>query len=261
MEESEGGPVAEDVRRRILSMLAQGALRPGSRLGTEREMAEQFAVSRSTLRSALLPLSRAGVLERRIGRNGGTFVRADVVQRNAAELAGLPARLRSGGHTSTTRVLATDRRPASPAEAAALEIGTGDEVFAIRRLRFADGVPLSLDLACFVVEQVPDLLEQPLGGSIYELLAVRYGLAPATSTEMIEVVSASPREADWLGIPNRQPLLAITRVTHDASDRPFEYAYDLFRADRVRLTATTSTVTARERRGTDGRVERSVSSA
>ncbi len=37
------------------------------------------------------------------------------------------------------------------------------------------------------------------------------------------------------------------------------YAYDLFRADRVRLTATTSTVTARERRGTDGRVERSVS--
>ncbi|HTY27858.1 MAG TPA: GntR family transcriptional regulator, partial [Mycobacterium sp.] len=56
MEESEGGPIAEDVRRRILSMLAQGALRPGSRLGTEREMAERFAVSRSTLRSALLPL-------------------------------------------------------------------------------------------------------------------------------------------------------------------------------------------------------------
>jgi len=71
MEESEGGPIAEDVRRRILSMLAQGVLRPGSRLGTEREMAEQFAVSRSTLRSALLPLSRAGVLERRTGRNGG----------------------------------------------------------------------------------------------------------------------------------------------------------------------------------------------
>ncbi|HNA50943.1 MAG TPA: GntR family transcriptional regulator, partial [Mycobacterium sp.] len=54
MAESQGGPIAEDVRRRILSMLAQGTLRPGSRLGTEREMAERFAVSRSTLRSALL---------------------------------------------------------------------------------------------------------------------------------------------------------------------------------------------------------------
>jgi GntR family transcriptional regulator len=260
MEESPGGPVAEDVRRRILSMLAQGALRPGSRLGTEREMAEIFAVSRSTLRSALLPLSQAGVLERRTGRNGGTFIRADIVQRNAAELTGLPARLRSGGHTSGTRVLATERRPADPAESAALEISTGAEVFAIRRLRLADGVPLSVDLACFVVAQLPDLLEQPLGGSLYELLRVRYGIVAATSTETIEVVTASPREAQWLDIPHRRPLLAITRVTRGSDDRPFEYANDLFRADRVRLTATMSTA-AREQRGADGVVERSVSGA
>ncbi|MHC9291172.1 GntR family transcriptional regulator [Mycobacterium sp. LTG2003] len=253
MEESPGGPVAEDVRRRILSMLAQGTLRPGSRLGTEREMADIFAVSRSTLRSALLPLSQAGVLERRTGRNGGTFVRADIVERNAAELAGLPARLHSGGHTSTSRVLGTDRRPATPVEAHALEIPDATDIFTVRRLRFADGVPLSVDLACFVADQMDDLLEQPLGGSLYELLRVRYGLAPATTTETIEVVSASQREAHWLEIAHRKPLLAITRVTRDSTGRPFEYAYDLFRADRVRLTATSH--------GTVGAVERSVSSA
>ncbi len=262
MEESAGGPVAEDVRRRILSMLARGDLRPGSRLGTEREMAASFAVSRATLRSALLPLSQAGVLERRTGRGGGTFVRADIVERRAAELAGLPARLHSGGHTSATRVLATDRRTATPAEAAALEIPSDAEVFMIRRIRCADGVPLSVDQACFVADQVHDLLEQPLGGSIYELLRIRYGLVPASTTETIEVVSASPREALWLEISQRRPLLAITRVARDARGRPFEYAYDLFRADRVRLTATMSTAEItpahRERRGTDGRVELAV---
>ncbi len=259
MDESAGGPVAEDVRRRIVSMLAQGVLRPGSRLGTEREMAEQFSVSRSTLRSALVPLNQAGLLERRTGRNGGTFVRADVVERNAAELASLPARLRSGGHTSDTRVLAADRRPASAVESTALQIDPGAEIFAIRRIRLADGVPLSVDFSCFPAGRAPDLLEQPLGGSLYELLSVRYDLVPTTSTESIEVVSASPREADWLAIPHRRPLLAITRVTRDGAGRPFEFAYDLFRADRVRLTATTSAVTARERVGADGRVERSVS--
>ncbi|WKG04312.1 GntR family transcriptional regulator [Mycolicibacterium sp. HK-90] len=253
MDESPGGPVAEDVRRRILSMLAQGTLRPGSRLGTEREMAEMFAVSRSTLRSALLPLSQAGVLERRPGRTGGTFVRADIVERHAAELTGLPARLHSGGHTSTSRVLATDRRPATPVEAQALEIADGTAIFTVRRLRFADGVPLSLDLACFVAAPMEDLLEQPLGGSLYELLRIRYGLVPATTTETIEVVSASPREAEWLEIAQRKPLVAITRVTRDDTGRPFEYAYDLFRADRIRLTATS--------RGTAGAVQRSISSA
>ncbi|GAA2536400.1 GntR family transcriptional regulator [Mycolicibacterium diernhoferi] len=240
MEESPGGPVAEDVRRRILSMLASGALRPGSRLGTEREMADSFAVSRSTLRSALLPLSQAGVLERRTGRAGGTFIRADVVQRNAAEQSGLPARLHSTGHTSATTVLAADHRPATPAEAAALEVPDGTPIFAIRRLRYADGVPLSVDLSCFVAARTADLLEQPLDGSIYELLRERYGLQPDYTTETIEVVSASPREADWLQIAQRQPLLAITRVTRDSAGRPYEHAYDLFRADRVRLTATSS---------------------
>lgn len=242
MEESAGGPVAEDVRRRILSMLASGALGPGSRLGTEREMAETFSVSRSTLRSALLPLSEAGVLERRTGRAGGTFIRADVVQRNAAELAGLPARLHSTGHTSASTVLAADHRAASPAEAAALEIPFGTSIFAIRRLRYADGVPLSVDFSCFVTEHAPDLLQQPLDGSIYQLLAQRYELVPASTTEIIEVVSASPREAQWLAIAQRKPLLAITRVARERSGRPFEYAYDLFRADRVRLTATSSGV-------------------
>ncbi|OBG89593.1 GntR family transcriptional regulator [Mycobacterium sp. E802] len=248
-----GGPVAEDVRRRILSMLAVGTLHPGSRLGTEREMAESFGVSRSTLRSALLPLSQAGVLERRTGRGGGTFVRADIVERNAAELVGLPARLHRGGHTSTSRVLATDRRPATAVEAQSLEIAEGTEIFTIRRLRFADGVPLSVDMSCFVTADMEDLLEQPLGGSLYELVRVRYGLTPAVTTETIEVVSASAREAQWLDIAQRKPLLAITRVTRDDADRPFEYAYDLFRADRVRLTATSH--------GAAGAVQRSVHTA
>lgn len=256
MDESAGGPVAEDVRRRILSMLATGVLRPGARLGSERDMAERFAVSRTTLRSALLPLSQAGVLERRTGRGGGTFVKSDLVQRNAAELTGLPARLHSGGHTSATTVLAAERRAASPNEAAVLGCA---EVIAVRRLRHADGVPLSLDLARFAAAAVPGLLDRPLDGSLYELIEAHYGLVPVSSTETIEVVSANAEEADLLGVPVRRPLLAITRVASDEARGPFEYSLDLFRADRVRLTATTSTPAERERRGTDGRVELSVS--
>ena len=253
--ESAGGPVAEDVRRRILSMLAAGTLRPGARLGSEREMAQRFAVSRATLRSALLPLSQAGVLERRTGRGGGTFVRSDLVSRNAAELAGLPARLRSGGHTSSTRVLNAEHRTARPEEAEVLHAA---DVVAVRRLRSADGTPLSLDLACLPAPLVPALLDHPLDGSLYELLARHYGLAPASATETIEVVSASPREAELLGVPTRRPLLSITRVARDGSGRPFEYSHDLFRADRVRLTASVSAPTTRERRGSDGRVELAV---
>jgi GntR family transcriptional regulator len=259
MDESEGGPVAEDVRRRIVSMLDAGALRPGDRLGSEREMAERFAVSRATLRSALVPLSRAGILERRGGRAGGTFIKTVLVERNVAELSGLPNRLKQGGHSTTrSRVLATALRGATATEAQRLGVKPDTELVVVQRLRYADGFPLSVDCAHLLAERVPDLLEQPLGGSIYDILAVRYNLAPASSVESIEVVSANPREAAWLEIPTRTPLLAMTRVTSDADGRPFEYSEDLFRADRVRLVAKTTVTSERETLGTDGRVELTV---
>jgi GntR family transcriptional regulator len=254
MEESEGGPVAEDVRRRIVHMLGTGTLRPGDRLGSEREMADQFAVSRATLRSALVPLSRAGILERRTGRGGGTFIKADVVERNVAELSGLPARLTEGGHSSRSRVLSTALRGANAVEARALQVDADTDLVVVRRLRFADGVPLSVDNARFVAARVPDLLEQPLGGSIYDLLAMRYKIVPASMTETIEVVNCNPQEGSWLEVPARTPLLAMTRVTADADERPFEYSEDLFRADRVRLIAKTAARTDQGFVATDGRV-------
>ncbi|SHT44160.1 GntR family transcriptional regulator [Mycobacteroides abscessus subsp. abscessus] len=88
---------------------------------------------------------------------------------------------------------------------------------------------------------------------------MRYGLQADSSTETIEVVSANPREAEWLDVPHRRPLLAITRVTRNTDGRPFEFSYDLFRADRVRLTATMTSAVAQESRGVDGKVERVVS--
>lgn len=259
MDESEGGPVAEDVRRRIVAMLDAGTLRPGDRLGSEREMAEQFSVSRATLRSALVPLSRAGILERRSGRAGGTFIKTVLVERNVAELSGLPNRLKQGGHSTTrSRVLSTALRGATAIEAQRLGIEPDTELVVVQRLRYADGFPLSVDCAHFPADLVPDLLEQPLGGSLYDILAVRYDLRPVTSVESIEVVSANPREASWLEIPTRTPLLAMTRVASDAGGRPFEYSEDLFRADRVRLVAKTSALAERETLGTDGRVELTV---
>lgn len=259
-EESEGGPAAEDVRRSLLRMITSGALKPGERLGTEREMSEQFKVSRATVRSAILPLDRAGVLERRTGRAGGTFVRAGVVERDIAEQLGLPARLAAGGHTTSTRVLRTARRPARAIEAQALGLDSGEDVVVLERLRYADGLPLSLDTACFPAALVPDLLEQPLGGSVYDLVRMRYGLAPEQVQEEMTIVAAKPREAKELEVAVRAPLMQLVRVSRDREGRAFEYAEDLFRADRVRLVARrTSSVRRSQQRADDGLIELTIS--
>jgi GntR family transcriptional repressor for pyruvate dehydrogenase complex len=66
----------EEVCERIRHQLSIGALRPGDKLPAERELAQQFRVSRSALREALRSLEIAGILVlRNDGRKGGAFVR------------------------------------------------------------------------------------------------------------------------------------------------------------------------------------------
>lgn len=64
----------EAVCDQIRNQLARGELRPGDRLPGERELAEQFDISRSGVREALRSLEAAGVVEARTGVHGGFFI-------------------------------------------------------------------------------------------------------------------------------------------------------------------------------------------
>lgn len=65
----------EDITAQLRDAIAAGHLRPGDRLPGERDLAEQFVVSRTVVREAMRMLESAGLLELRKGRNGGAVVR------------------------------------------------------------------------------------------------------------------------------------------------------------------------------------------
>jgi DNA-binding FadR family transcriptional regulator/RimJ/RimL family protein N-acetyltransferase len=70
-----GGNAFEETVERLLQAIKLGLVQAGDRLPPERELAGQLRVSRMTLREALADLQRAGYVESRRGRRGGTFVR------------------------------------------------------------------------------------------------------------------------------------------------------------------------------------------
>jgi GntR family transcriptional regulator len=108
------------------------------------------------------------------------------------------------------------------------------------RIRLADGTPISLDHAWLPAAMFPGLLDLPLGGSLYELLAEQYGTTPDEAIERIDVVAATDDEASILDVAVQAPLLSITRTTRDAHGMAFEHSHDLFRADRTTITVRTS---------------------
>jgi GntR family transcriptional regulator len=238
------GRLVEEARHRLMDLIGAGALRPGDRLGTERELALRLSVSRSTLRQVLAVLAESGIIRRVPGRAGGTFVAHGKVDRDLSVIVGLPEYLRRQGFVAGTQVLSATMTGADEITAGHLSIAVGSLVVEIARIRLADGTPLSLERARFPADLVPGLLDLPLGGSLYDLLERSYGIRPEEVVEHLEVAEAAPDESALLGVSQGAPLLAITRTSSTASGRPFELSYDLFRSDRTCVTFRTSATRA-----------------
>jgi GntR family transcriptional regulator len=231
--------LVEDARRRLLDLINSGALRPGDRLGTERELAARLSVSRSTLRQVLAVLAEGGVVRRVPGRAGGTFVAHAKVDRDLSVIVGLPEYLRRQGFVAGTQVLSATMSGADDVAADNLALPAGSLLIDIVRIRLADGIPISLERVQLPAEIFPGLLELPLGGSIYDLLDAHYGVRPDEVVEHLEVAEASADEAALLAVSPGAPLLAITRTSATSAGVPFEFSHDLFRADRTRVTFRT----------------------
>ncbi|MDT5264876.1 MAG: GntR family transcriptional regulator [Mycobacterium sp.] len=226
----------EELRRQIVADINAGE--PGAKLGSERDLANRYATSRSSLRQVLAALEEAGLVHRAIGRSGGIFISHAQIQRSLSDVVGVPAFLANQGYVAGTRVLSTKITPPDRTTQNALRVDATDFIIEIQRLRLADGSPISLELAQFPADAFPGLLEQQLGGSIYEILEDLYGLVTSRADERIEAVNATPDEASLLDIKPRSALLLITRFAYDQNETPCEFSRDLFRGDRTCLAVT-----------------------
>ena len=207
-----GTTVHAQIEDWLAGQIAEGALVAGDRLPTEHDLAAWFGVSRMTLRHALAELAKRGLVTKTVGRHGGTFVAAPKLEQDLTTLAGFSEQLRRNGMVAGARVLSARLRPAGPAARAALQIGAGDQVHEIRRIRLADGRPVALEHSLFPAARFPGMLDARLDGSLYELLEVTYGLRPHRARESLEPVTAGVREAEALEVDLGAPLMLVERT-------------------------------------------------
>ena len=225
----------EELETAVRGIIAERALQPGDRIGAERELATNLGVTRWSIRRALEKLESRDEILRTHGRSGGIFVAPKRLMRTTP-VVGLPQYLRDQGVESGTTVLGT--RAAPPDDEAAKQLGLEADawIFHIDRLRLADGLPLVLETAHFPCDLFPGLLEQPLGGSLYEILETHYGVHKGAAIERITATVASREVAGLLQVSVGAPLISITRTTALDNGRPFEYSHELYRADRTTIT-------------------------
>ena len=72
--------VSEEIFRQLYNMINNHAYKPGDQLPSERELAEQFAVSRASVREAVKTLETMGLIESSVGSGGGNFVKEVTIE-------------------------------------------------------------------------------------------------------------------------------------------------------------------------------------
>jgi GntR family transcriptional regulator len=227
-------PLYAQVEAVLAERVVSGLWSPGDRLPSEDELVAEFAVSRTTIRSAVQSLVNRGLLEIRRGR--GTFVASPKLVQELTHLTGFVEDMAALGRQASAELLDHRVVAADPAVARHLAITQGTQVTRIRRVRLADGRPLSydetflpLDLGERVVAE--DLKTEP----IFDLLERKYDTPLIEAEYQLEAAVADAAVAAALQVGVGSPVFLIERTSYSAGGRAVDYERLHYRGDQIRF--------------------------
>jgi len=224
-------PMYYQLKELLRERIAAGEWAPGEMIPSERELSEQYGISRMTARQALTELTTEGLLHRVQGK--GTFVAEPKIQQELTRLTGFTEDMRTRGLQPGGRVLRLALVTAPALALQALQITPDRQVVLLERLRLAEGEPIALETCYLHFNNVQELLQEDFENkSLYNLLREKYGITPTRARQQVEADLCSHREQELLNIKEGAPVLRNRRVTFDQWGRAFEYTESAYRADR-----------------------------
>lgn len=224
-----GIPLYVQIRETLRGELSH--MKAGATLPTEAELSARFGVSLITVRKATEGLSNEGLLVRRQGK--GTFVARPKLTHELNGITSWTEQLRALGYVPGTAHREVQEIVPDPEVAQLLGLGEAATVIVMKRLRLADGEPVSLMVNYLPSRLVPGFVNLAVPGeSLYELLAERYSLIPANALDTVETRDASEEEAELLQIATGAAVLQVGRVSYLQDGRPLEATEVVSRGDR-----------------------------
>jgi len=221
--------IEEHLKQRI----QQGEFLVGTAIPSERELTEMFGVSRMTVRQSITNMVNSGLLYREKGR--GTFVAAPKVEQPLSGLTSFTEDMLSRGMTPSNRLISFEKMMPYVDVAQKLRLGEGEEVFLVKRIRYADDKPMAIEKTYLPVKLVPSLDKDALTGSIYSFIEKDSQMTIGHAMQRMEAALVNEEDADLLQIEVPSAILIIERISYLTNGLPFEIVRSSYRADRYQF--------------------------
>lgn len=235
-------PYYEQIRDYILHHIQTGEWDAHTRIPSERDLAEQFDVSRVTVGKAIKELVRMGHLYVQIGK--GTYINDLPMKQQIDTLTSFTEEMAIRGQQTTSRVLSACVKPADDETARVLNIPSGVSIVELKRTRYVGKRPMAIECASILASICPDILAHHdfAHESLYSVLQDVYGVNLVAAEQTFEARAATPAEARHLDIDIGAPVLAIHRVTYDDREQACEEVKSVYRGDRYKFRAKLSRI-------------------
>lgn len=218
----------------LWQQIREEKLRPGDRLPNESELAARFRVHRMTVRQAIDILVNDHIVVRKRGR--GTFLLrkapAAMLTRSPEAISTYHGDIIRAGLTPLYTILDARSKIPSTEVLHNLALAPDTPVIYIKRVVYAQDVPLVIERSYLPQELFPDLLERPLDTALYEVIYEHYGMRLARSLQELQAVIPLAQERRLLKISGTCPCVAITGTVYNEQGRAVEFTRALYRGDR-----------------------------
>ena len=235
LSEQSRAPLYQQLQRALREAIADSRLSADEALPPERDLAEEFGVSRITVRKALDALVSEGLLIRRQG--AGTFV-AGRVEKSFSKLSSFSEDMISRGRRPESVWLSRSSGVATPDESLTLGLSPGSVVYRFNRIRYADGAPMAVEYSTVPGFCLPS--EDVVQESLYEALDA-HGARPVRALQRLRAVLFTAERARLLGVPDGSPGLFIERRGFLRDGRPVELTHSYYRGDAYDFVAELNT--------------------
>lgn len=225
------GPLYQQLERKLRDAIRLKKLSPGDALPAERDLAEQFAVSRITIRKALDSLVAEGLLTRQQGT--GTFVAARV-EKSFSKLSSFTEDMKSRGRVPHSTWISRTAGEVTPEESLTLSLSPGAPVYRFHRIRYADSIPMALEFSTIPAFCLP--APEAVESSLYEALA-RTGHRPVRALQRLRAVLFNAEQAELLRVVAKDAGLLIERRGFLKDGRVVEVTQSYYRGDAYDFVA------------------------
>jgi len=222
----------------LVKQITEGPLQVGDQLPSELALAQQYKVSRTTIRSALHVVEGLGLISRK--RRAGTVVQSkQTAKQYTQSLHSIEDLVNYASYTERVVIDVADI-VADVALAATLECRPGQNWLKVRMLRVeknAEQTPVCWTDAYLDPKEGHPILERIRGGGsglLCKLIEAHSGRAVLDVRQQIGATAIPPEMAPYLQAEPAAPGLEITRQYIDQAKQKFLITVSTYRADKFK---------------------------